>query len=177
MYTSFCCPVDVAYLVQTRQVSSEDAAFILSKVPQATDPQAAVFNVEASLQELAISDIPPSSTPTNALVKQSQVIPNNVPVSAMPYTEPQQTRRPVPKVPVAPTFKAQALWDYNIDNEVSTPLLCRAGPPSDGLLSTHAVTPGRPVAHSIDWLVLIVLIVFPFNLAFRRPVLPCRRNN
>lgn len=129
--------------MQTRQVTSEDAAFILSKVPQATDPQAAVFNVEASLEELAISDIPPSSTPTNALIKQSQsqsqsqgqlqpqphsqpqvqvqVVPNNGPLAAVPYTEPPQTRRPVPKVPVAPTFKAQALWEYNIDNEVSTP--------------------------------------------------------
>jgi len=115
---------DVAYLVQTRQVTSEDAVFILSKVPQATDPQAAVFNVEASLQELAISDIPPSSTPTNALVKQPQVIPNSGPT---PYIEPPETRRPVPKIPVAPTFKAQALWEYNVENEHPDDLSFHAG--------------------------------------------------
>lgn len=140
---------DVAYLVQTRQVSSEDAAFILSKVPQATDPQAAVFNVEGSLQELSNSEIPHSSIPTNALVKQPQVVVNNGPTSTVPYTEAQQTRRPVPKIPVAPTFKAQALWEYNIDNEVSTPLSI-LGPPSPVLFDLRRPARYAPFTHCFN---------------------------
>jgi hypothetical protein len=107
--------VDVAYLVQTGQISSEDASFILSKVPVTTDPAVMTIHTLPSLQALSISNSPSPPPPSNNFV-------NNAPskYSGVTTSAALQPHRPVPKIPVVNTFQVQALWDYNIDNEVSS---------------------------------------------------------
>lgn len=99
---------DVAYLCNTGQISNEDASFILSKVPLATDPAAATLQVQANLQMLSITDSPPP-TSNGAINGTTKGYPDTSAAS--------QARRPVPKIPVVNTFQARALWDYNVDNE------------------------------------------------------------
>lgn len=103
---------DVNYLVQSGQITEEDASFILQRIPMTTDPASAVTQ---ALQNASISDSPPppdnyyaaaNSTPTNATSKF-----NGTTSVAL------QPRRPVPQPPVVNTFQARALWDYNTDNE------------------------------------------------------------
>jgi hypothetical protein len=110
--------VDVAYLVQTGQITDEDASFILSKVPVTTDPAITVQTLP-SLQGLLISSSPSPPPQSNTFV-------NNVPRKYTGVTTSvasQQPHRPVPKPPVVNvvnTFQVQALWDYNLENEVSS---------------------------------------------------------
>jgi len=75
---------DVGHLVHTKQITREDAQFIISTVPLATDPSATAMDHEQ--------------------------------VEAMMQSH-KEARRPVPKPPVANTFQARALWDYNVENE------------------------------------------------------------
>jgi len=101
---------DVAYLVQTGQISSEDASFILSKVPVTTDPAITIHTLPSAALQGPNSPSPPP--PSNNFV-------NNVPrkYSGVTTSVALQPHRPVPKPPVVNTFQVQALWDYNIDNE------------------------------------------------------------
>jgi hypothetical protein len=64
-----------------------------------------------------VSDSPPSQsvlkpTPMKAFAR-------NTSAAAMMQSH-KEARRPVPNPPVANTFQARALWDYNVENEVDT---------------------------------------------------------
>ncbi|CCA71463.1 hypothetical protein PIIN_05402 [Serendipita indica DSM 11827] len=100
--------IDVAYLVNTNQISEEDATFILSKVPLATDPSASTL--QPSFQALSISEASSNTPPTNGIRYSPERI-------QIPVENVRDGRRPVPKPPVVNTFQARALWDYNLDNE------------------------------------------------------------
>jgi hypothetical protein len=105
--------IDVAYLCNTGQITNEDARFILSKVPLATDPAAATLQAQSSLQMLSIADSPPPTS--NGAINGTK--------GYLDTSAASLARRPVPKIPVANTFQARALWDYNVDNEARTPPL------------------------------------------------------
>lgn len=104
---------DVGHLVHTRQITREDAQFIISTVPLATDPSATTMDhAQGTLETL--SDSPPSQpvfkpTPMKAYA-------SNTSVTAMMQSH-KEGRRPVPKPPVVNTFQARVLWDYNVNNE------------------------------------------------------------
>ena len=116
-------PVDIVHLVHTKQISREDAQFIISTVPLATDPSASTMGHALDAPETSSSsDSPPPHT--NNLVKPTpmKAYTSNTSATAMMQSH-KEARRTVPKPPVANTFQARALWDYNVDNEVNTRIL------------------------------------------------------
>jgi len=110
---------DVGHLVHTKQITREDAQFIISTVPLATDPSATAMDHGQGTLESDSDSLPsqPVLKPTPMKAYSS-----NTSAAAMMQSH-KEARRPVPKPPVANTFQARALWDYNVDNEVDTRVL------------------------------------------------------
>lgn len=100
---------DVDHLVRSGQISQDDAQFIVSTVPQATDPS-------ARQEPMYLPDSPPPNN--NSVLKPTPMKPysNDTSVTAMMQSH-KEARRPVPKPPVQNTFQARALWNYNTDGE------------------------------------------------------------
>jgi hypothetical protein len=110
--------LDVQFLLESGQIEAEDAALILSKVPGLANGGGAV-----------ITDTPPSSkhsmgrSRSNTAVLAAdvdglQMAPPSYPslenvMNNVPRSQQQQQQAPAPK------RQARALWDYNLDGEVS----------------------------------------------------------
>jgi hypothetical protein len=108
---------DVQFLLESGQIEAEDAALILSKVPGLANGGA------------VITDTPPSSkhsmgrSRSNTAVLAAdvdglQMAPPSYPslenvMNNVPRSQQQQQQAPAPK------RQARALWDYNLDGEVS----------------------------------------------------------
>ena len=124
----YICFPDVEYLLQARQISSEDARLILSKVPQpihvdpAPAPPTGIVLAGSSLQLTTLptpilnSNVQPVASPP------APPLPPQLPLS--PAATAAIAKRAVPPPPKK--VQARALWDYNIDDDVRVIRSCHS---------------------------------------------------
>ncbi|KAG8825870.1 hypothetical protein FRC17_008490 [Serendipita sp. 399] len=106
---------DVQFLVDTHQIESEDAAFILSKVPGFLDAQ--VSSAASNRHGLNRSRVSLDSADQVVLNDLSAADTLAPPSYSYPSTENVMNNVPRSTQPTAPKRQARALWDYNLDGE------------------------------------------------------------
>ncbi|KAG9058244.1 hypothetical protein FS842_011124 [Serendipita sp. 407] len=106
---------DVRFLVDSHQIESEDATFILSKVPGYVDPQAP--SAASNRHGLSRSRGSLDSNDQTVLHDLSAADTLAPPSYSYPSTENVMNNVPRSTQPTAPKRQARALWDYNLDGE------------------------------------------------------------